>query len=100
MFPTDGAEVSSPGMVIMSTPTEDRIPTISAPGINTTPRMVVDPAVAAAVAPVPVPAPAQVAAELAAAKRIPMEHHWRIKNPNIAKADAHGHLLFLCKITS
>ena len=64
------------------------------------PSMAADPEAVEAVAPVPVPVPAQVAAELAAAKRIPMEHHWRIKNPNIAKADAHGHLLFLCKITS
>ena len=70
MFPTDGAEVSSPGMVIMSTPTEDRIPTISAPGINTTPRMVVDPAVAAAVAPVPVPALVPAAVVPAAVKKI------------------------------
>ena len=58
--------------------------------------MAADPEVMAVAALAPVPAPAQVAAELAAAKRILMEHHWRIKNPNIAKADAHGHLLFFC----
>ena len=60
--------------------------------------MVADPEVMAVAALAPVPVPAQVAAELAAAKRIPMEHHWRIKNPNIAKADAHGHLLFCVRL--
>ena len=62
------------------------------------PSMAADPEAVEAVAPVHVPVPAQVAAELAAAKRIPMEHHWRIKNPNIAKADAHGHLLFCVRL--
>ena len=65
------------------------------------PSMAADPEAAeAAEAAAPAPALALVpaVAEQAAVKRTPMEHLWRIRNPNIAKADAHGHLLFCVRL--
>ena len=66
---TDGAEVSSPGMVIMFTPTEDPIPTISGQETSTMRPTQAVPEDVAADALVPVLAPAQAADVPAAARK-------------------------------